>query len=202
MARLRARWNLKDRARSVEDIATAMGVNIWRIAGEGLLSLENAGFETVSNSQRLDVIEEFAAFLLNMTDRLVYEKIDEQDRREFVTALGLHLADTVQDNRVDATGSGEYRRAFIDLVNSRMSDYSECAFSEHDGPGFSLKRIFADRVRERMGPKDNKWIPDYVMDIEVPKAMGSLQRPLQELLAPDRKVRTPPVPKGGVWGDG
>jgi hypothetical protein len=83
-----------------------------------------------------------------------------------------------------------------------MSDYSECAFSEHDGPGFSLKRIFADRVRERMGPKDNKWIPDYVMDIEVPKAMGSLQRPLQELLAPDRKVRTPPVPKGGVWGDG
>ena len=199
MARLRARWNLKGKTRSVEDIATAMGVNIWRISGEGLLSLENEGFETVSNSQRLDVIEEFAAFLLNMTDRLVYEKIEEQDRREFITALGLHLADTVQDNREDATGPGEYRRSFVDLINSRMSDYSECAFSEHDGPGFSLKRIFADRVRERMGPRDNKWIPDYVMDIEVPKAMSALQRPLMALVVPNRK---PPVPEGGVWGDG
>jgi hypothetical protein len=202
MARLKARWNLKDRVRSVEEIATAMGVNIWRIASEGLLALENEGFETVSNSQRLDVIEEFAAFLLNMTDRLVYEKIDEQSRREFITALGLHLADTVQDNREDATGPDEYRRAFIDLINSRMSDYSDCAFSERDGPGFSLKRTFADRVRERMGPKDNKWIPDYVMDIEVPKAMTALQRPLHTLLAPESQMRKSPVPEGGVWGDG
>ena len=179
-----------------------MGVNIWRIASEGLLALEIEGFETGSNSQRLDVIEEFAAFLLNMTDRLVYERIDEDSRREFITALGLHLADTVQDNRQDASGAGEYRRAFIDLVNSRMSEYSECTFSERDGPGFSLKRIFADRVRERMGPRDNKWIPDYVMDIEVPKAMTALQRPLNALLAPEFQSRTPPVPEGGVWGDG
>ncbi len=179
-----------------------MGVNIWRIAGEGLLALENEGFETGSNSQRLDVIEEFAAFLLNMTDRLVYERVDEDNRREFITALGLHLAETVQDNREDASGVGEYHRAFIDLVNSRMSDYSECVFSDADGPGFSLKRIFADRVRERMGPRDNKWIPDYVMDIEVPKAMTALKRSLHTLLASESQLRKPPVPEGGVWGEG
>ncbi len=47
MVRLRTRWNLKDRERSLEAIASAVGVNIWRIAGEALLSLENEGFETI-----------------------------------------------------------------------------------------------------------------------------------------------------------
>ncbi len=202
MARLRSRWNLKNKSRSIQDVASAVGVNIWRIAGECLLALENEGFETISSSQRLDVIEEFAAFLLNMTDRIVYARIDEQDRREFITALGLHLADTVQDNRQDTSGVGEYREAFIDWVNSRTSDYSECAFSEREGPGFSLKRLFADRVRERMGPKDNKWIPDYVMDMEVPKAMTDLQRSLNALLAAELQPRNIPVAEDGVWGDG
>ncbi len=202
MARLKTRWNLKDRDRSLEEIASAVGVNIWRIAGEGLLNLENEGFETISHSQRLDVIGEFVAFLVHMTDRLVYGKFAEGQRRKIISAVASHLTQVMQDNRVDANGPGQYREPFIELLNSRMEDYSDCSFSEQEGPGFGLRRIFGDYVRQKMGAKDNKWIPDYVMDVEVPKAMASLNRVLQGMLYLNQDTRIPPVSPGGVWGDG
>ncbi len=202
MARLKAGWNLKDRERGVEDIASAVGVNIWKIAGERLLSLENEGFETVSLAQRLDVIAEFVAFLWHMTDRMVYGDLDESQRRALVTALGRHLSRLMQDNRVDARGPGDYRGAFVDLLNARTDEYAQCSVSRQEGPGFGLRRILAEHVRARMGAKDNKWIPDYVMDVEVPKALKDLKRALAGLVDDEPALHPPPIPKDGVWGEG
>lgn len=201
MVRLITRWNQKNRDRSLEQIASAVGVSIWKIASEGLLNLENEGFETISHSQRLDVIAEFVAFMIHISDRLVYGDMSDEERREFVTALALHLTGTMQDNRVDANGPGQYRDDFIELLNSRMEDYSECSYSDQEGPGFSLKRILGESVRDKMGAKDNKWIPDYVIDAEAPKAVESLKKVLQGMLDLGSQLRSPPVPKGGVWGE-
>ena len=201
MVRLRTRWNLKDRERSLEAIASAVGVNIWRIAGEALLSLENEGFETRTHAQRLDVIGEFVAFLVHMVDRMAYESLDQDQRRELVTAVALHLCDTMQDNRVDASGQGQYREAFVSFLNARMSDYAECGYSKEEGPSFNLRRILGEYVRQQMGERDNKWIPDYVMDVEVPKAMKSLGRVLESLIGLDQSSREPALPEGGVWGE-
>ncbi len=201
MARLKTKWQQKDRQRGVGDLASVMSVNIWRISSEALLNLENEGFETVSHSQRLDIIAEFVIFLLHMVDRLLYERYDDEQRREFLTALARHLSSLVQDNRVDANGPGVYQGPFIDLLNARMDEYSECAYSPQEGPGFTLRRLVGERVRDRFGPRDRKWIPDYVIDVEVPKAMASLTQALDGVLGAGPR-RRPPVPEGGVWGEG
>lgn len=201
MARLKTKWQQKDRQRGVGDLASVMSVNIWRISSEALLNLENEGFETVSHSQRLDIIAEFVIFLLHMVDRLLYERYDDEQRREFLTALARHLSGLVQDNRVDANGPGVYQGPFIDLLNARMDEYSECAYSPQEGPGFTLRRLVGEHVRDRFGPRDRKWIPDYVIDVEVPKAMASLTQALDGVLGAGPR-RRPPVPEGGVWGEG
>ena len=202
MTRVKARWNLKDRFRSSEEIASAVAANIWRIAGQALLNLENEGFETISHSQRLDVIAEFVAFLLHITDRLIYDSMDLESRGNFINMLARRLTDIMQDNRLDADGQGEYGQAFIDFLNTRAGDYSECRYSKEEGPGFSLRRTLGEYVRDQMGAKDNKWIPDYVMDVEVPKAMSSLQSALSSLLNSVAKSPNPPLQAGGVWGEG
>jgi hypothetical protein len=202
MARVKSRWNLKDRTRSAEEIASAAAANIWRIAGQALLNLENEGFETISHSQRLDVIAEFVAFLLHITDRLVYDSLDQETRGNFINVLALRLTDIMQDNRRDADGQGEYSDAFVEFLNDRASAYCECRFSKEEGPGFSLKRTLGEYVRSQMGAKDNKWIPDYVMDVEVPEAMSSLQGVLSGLLDSTTKAPKPPLREGGVWGEG
>ncbi|MCG6867759.1 MAG: hypothetical protein LJE91_03235 [Gammaproteobacteria bacterium] len=202
MARLKSRWNQKDRQRSIDDIAGAMGANIWRIAGDGLLNLENEGFETKTHSQRLDVICEFVVYLIHMTDRLLYGEYEEDVRRAFIVALARQLVSLIDDNRQDANGPGDYREETVAFINDRMTEYSEFAFDRDEGPGFGLRRNLGQHVRDRMGAKDNKWIPDYVIDLEAPKAMDALQRSLQGMTESAPTMRDSIVPDGGVWGEG
>jgi hypothetical protein len=181
--RVKSKWNIKGRERSPGEIGGAAAFIVWRIAQQGTLHLENEGFQTDTNAQRLDVITEFVAFLLHLADRMKAGELDQAQRQAFITSLARHLADQVQDNRTDAQGKGEYRQAFIDLLNARAADYAE--FSMVDGePGYAMKRYFGEHVRAVMGAKDNQWITDQVMDIEVPEAMKPLRKALRELFAP------------------
>ncbi len=203
MAKLKAKWNLKDRERTPEQIASAVSSNIWLLAADGCLNLENEGFETNTQSQRLDVISEFLAFSLHLVDRMTYGELEEQERVRFINALGVCLANLLQSNRIDANGPGEYRKEFINLLNERMDEYSECEYTQDSGPGFSLRRIFGNHVMQVMGEKDNKWIPDYVMDMEAPKVVKGLNRVMLGMgeSLDESDFGMPPIPEGGTWGD-
>lgn len=178
--RVKSKWNLKDRERTLTEIGGAAAFILWRIGQRGVLNLENEGFQTDTNAQRLDVLAEFLAFLVHLTDRKTSEKLDAEGRQEFITSLAKHLADTMQENRTDAEGKGEYRQALIDLLNRRTADYAEFIMVD-DEPGYAFKRYFGESVRAVMGEKDNKWITDQVMDVEVPETYRPLNKALKEL---------------------
>lgn len=180
--RVKSKWNLKDRERSLNEIGSAVAFIVWRIAQQGVLNLENEGFQTDTNAQRLDVMSEFIAFLVHLADRLKADVLEQEERQVFVTALALHLADRMQENRADIQGKGEYRQALIDLLNSRAADYAELSMPEGE-PGYALKRYFGENVRAVMGEKDNQWVTDQVMDVEVPEAMPPLHKALRDLFA-------------------
>ena len=204
MARLKAKWNQKNHTRTPEQIASAVGFNIWLLAAEACLNLENEGFETSTQSQRLDVISEFLAFSLHLVDRLTYGELDEEERVRFINSLGVSLSATVQSNRVDASGAGEYRTAFVELLNQRIDEYSDCSYDQETGPGFSLKRILGTHVMHAMGAKDNKWIPDYVIDAESPKIIKGVNRVMKGMgdSIDEADFDMPIIPQGGTWGDG
>ncbi len=201
MARLRTRWTDKERARSIKDVASAMSVNLWKVASEALLNLENENFETTTNAQRLEVITEFAAFLVHMADRLMYGRYSEEDRGRFVTALALDVIRIIEDNKRDVLGPGNYRATLIDRMNRRLEEYAEYPFDEQEGPGFGMRRRLGEYVRDLMGERDRKWIPDYVIDREAPQAYAQLKRALENLLA-GRVADAPEIPASGVWGEG
>ncbi len=180
--RLKTKWSNKDRERSPEELASALAFTIWRIGMEGVLNLENEGFQTESQSQRMDITAEFMAFLTHITDRNAYAPLSDEERAKFISALALRLASFMQDNRQDVEGPGDYRGPFIELLNNRMSDYAECSYSEEDGPGFSMRRTFGDHVTQKMGDKDRKWITEWVMEMETPEALSTLKRATRSLL--------------------
>jgi hypothetical protein len=183
VVRVKSKWNLKDRERTLSETGAAMGFILWRIAQQGVLNLENEGFQTDTNAQRLDVMAEFLAFLLHLVDRKTVDRLDPGQRQEFITALALSLADNMQGNRTDAQGKGEYRQPLIRLLNERAADYAEFTMAG-DAPGYAFRRFFGENVRAVMGAKDNKWITDQVMDLEVPEALTPLNKALGDLLAP------------------
>ena len=181
--RVKSKWNLRDRERSLSETGGALAFILWRIAQQGTLNLENEGFQTDTNAQRLDIITEFLAFLVHLVDRMTADRFTMEQRQEFIGSLARHLADTMQENRTDAQGKGEYRQPLIDRLNERAVDYAEFTFSDNE-PGFAFRRYFGENVRMVMGERDNKWITDQVMDIEVPEAMNPLRKALRDLLPP------------------
>jgi len=179
--RIRSKWNAKGKERSLEDIAGALAFIEWRIAGQALLNLENEGFQTDTQSQRLDVLQELCAFLIHVTDRLTHDSMNDEERQRFIVALALKTADHYHDNRIDSdTTNLDFRRVFIDTLNLRMADYAEFRFSDGE-PGYGFKRYLGDRVTQTMGERDRKWISAQVMDIEIPDMLKTLKKGLKDL---------------------
>ena len=203
MARLKSKWNLQDRQRTPEEIASVVAFNLWVLAADSCLFLENEGFETQTQSQRLDVIAEFGAFGAHVADRMVFDSMTASEREQFINSLGQHLANTMQSNREEAYGAGDYRKDFIDLLNERMDEYSECSYTSEHGPGFPMRRLAGNHVQAVMGEKDNKWIPDYLIDSEIPKLLLGLKKVFrgQETSLSEADFSPPPIPESGVWGE-
>lgn len=181
--RVKSKWNDKSRERSAEDVGSALAFNLWRIAGANVLHMENEGFQTDTYNQRLDVIAELLAFFVHVVDRMTSEKqYTEENRRELITALALNLSKTMHDNRLDVNEEkADFKGFFIQLMNERMAEYSGFSFDGEE-PGFQLRRRAGEHVQQVMGAKDNKWVTDQVMDIEIPDALKTFKKVARSLL--------------------
>ena len=122
MARLKGGWNQRERGRSLEEIGSAISSNLWQIAGQGVLDLENEGFQTDTQPQRLDVLSEYLAYLLQLVDRLLFDQFDEAQRNVLISSAGLHLAGLMQDNRMDYADKRDFRGECLQLLNARIGD--------------------------------------------------------------------------------
>lgn len=180
--RIKSRWNVKGKTHSVEETAGALAGICWRIAANGVLELENEGFQTDTQAQRLDVMTEYLAYLIHIVDRMSYETLEEAERHAFITALALAAARIMQDNLRDLGAIEPPPADFIETLNARMSDYAAMSFTEAGEPGFSLRCALGDNIAARMGPKDNRWIQDQVLEIEAPRLLKPLNKALDDLL--------------------
>lgn len=182
--RVKSKWNDKSRERSAEEVGSALGFNLWRIAGANVLHLENEGFQTDTYNQRLDVIAELLGFFVHVVDRMTSEKEYTEDaRRELITALALNLAKTMHDNRMDVNEdkAADYRGQFIQVLNERMAEYAGFAYDGNE-PGFQMKRRCGEHVTEVIGEKDRKWVTEQIMSIEIPDALKTFNKVARNLI--------------------
>ncbi len=182
--RVKSRWNDKGRERTADDIGSALGFNLWRIAGANVLHLENEGFQTDTYNQRLDVVAELVSFFVHVVDRMTSEKeYSEDERRDLITALALNLAKTMHDNRMDVNEDKDtdYKAEFIQVMNERMAEYADFAYDGNE-PGFQMRRRCGEHVTEVMGEKDKKWVTDQIMDIEIPDALKTFKKVARNLV--------------------
>lgn len=193
IALLKTRWRKKG-ARSLADRAGVIGANLWKISVEIFRHMEKEGFRFGSDRLVTDVLAEFIAFLVQLADRAVYGRLGEPDRAALIGEVVRHLAATMENNQRDLAGPGEYRKAFIDLLNARFAEYAGFTFAGAD-PDYACLRSFATRVSDAMAEGDNKWIVEQMMDIEAPE-MVLLVRRLIEQTVPGAPPAPPPAPPG------
>ena len=183
--RVKSRWNKQAREQSLEDIAKAVALICWQIATEGVLNLENQGSQTRSHEHRLHIAGEFLAFLLQVSDRLVYAQMNDEQRQQFVTTLGLRMADIYADNQRDISATpGDYRKIFIDLLNQRAEDYSHFTF-RHGEAGFDFLRYFGEQVETLM--EEKPWVSQQIVGVEGPEAIKILSGGIKNLFRSSKR---------------
>lgn len=172
--RLKNTWHHSERNeprdKGLDDIASALGFIIWRVALESAKDLHRERFDYSSDQQRAAVIGEFTAFLLQVVDRLSFDMVETEEREELINRTAHKLADHMQDNLQDLFGAGDYRPAYIDTLNERMADYSELSFTDGE-PGYDSLRYFGVRVMKVLGEtQTNRWVVDQIMERTGPEA--------------------------------
>lgn len=180
--RVKSKWNRKDKTHTVEEIGAALAYIAFRIAQNGVLTLENNDYQTDTQEQRLRIIAEFLYFTIHLIDRMTIDRFEDEDRMRFMTELASKSAKNMEDNMRDILGKGDYRQGFIDTLNQRMSDYAEFQYDKEDGgPSFPMRRFFGDLVTQQMGEKNKRWVTDQIIDIEVPEILTTLNRSIPNL---------------------
>jgi hypothetical protein len=186
--RVKTVWFKKEGERPAEEVATVLASTLWRLADKGVDNLSKANFDILTPERGFKIIGELTCFLTHYVDRLAFERMDDAKRQDLVSAVGVRLAEIMEQNILDYTGGKtdpdyDYQDGYIDLLNRRMTDYSEFEFPE-DKASFQALRFLSLMIREGMEKSDQSWIQDQLMDIEVPEMMGMVKKSVDGFYPP------------------
>src|SRR5512146_1941665 len=188
--RVRSHWFKAGTPKSPAQNAGAMAFIVWRLARQLLTHMRGARFDIDVGMPYFDFLREVLVFLVQVADRMAWERMDGAARAEFTTALALRVAAHLDENQTDLLGpppdgQPSHRDRFIDLVNELSAHYAE--FGTEPGaavfaPDFGFVRYFASRVAAVLPEKDRLWVTDQLMAAEVPEAVGMLRGAFDDLL--------------------
>jgi hypothetical protein len=202
--RLKTKWHRSKRERrrrresrpkTLQDLASVISMNIWKLSKEAFVHMEKEGFRFREDQQAIDTINEFIFYQLHIVDRLVYGKVDEEERGPFINTVAKHLAQSVVENQSELLGPGDYLPAFLDHMNDRLANYAQCNFSSEDGPGYDFTRYLAHNVAEHLKLTDDKWVVEQVMDVEAPPVAEKIQRVTEDVLGLRYRDKAEPAGK-------
>ncbi len=185
--RMKTSWHQSQRNagadKSLQDAAGALAFNLWRLAVDKAKNLHGEDYFYRTDGQRIAIICEFLAYMIQVADRLAHERLNDAERAEFMNTLGQRVADHVQDNAVDLFGPGDYRSGFIRTLNQRGQAYAEFGFGA-DGPSHHFMQFLGVRTQGIMGESQlNRWVINQVMEVDAPELYRKTYKALDDLLA-------------------
>ncbi len=181
--RLKSLWHNEETQRSLAEIGGAIAFNTWRLAVDKAVSLHSHHFTFEDDAQRLDVIAEYLYFQALVVERMVFDALSDEQRRELITAMVLKMAEHYQENAQNMLGEDDYTSPFVALFNQRAGEYAEFQYGE-DGPSYPFLRHLGYEIQQAMGAsQENRWVIDQVMDSDAPELHKQLIRVVKNLFS-------------------
>jgi hypothetical protein len=181
--RLKSQWHKEDSERTLAEIGGAIAFSAWRLGVDKAVNLHSKQFAYRDDAQRLAVVAEYLIFQALAVERMLFESISDDQRRELVTALVLKLADHYEENSRSMLGEGDYRSSFIATFNLRASEYAQFGYTD-EGPTYPFLRHLGYEIQQTMGESQvNRWVIDQVMDSDAPALLKQLTRVVKDLFS-------------------
>lgn len=180
--RVKSHWFKTGREKTPQELAGALAFIIWRISDHALKNVRKAGFDIAIGEQYFSFFSEFAIFLVQVADRIVYRQLNAEKRVAFTTALATRIAEIHAENVSEWLSNpvNENKRRFIDHLNQRAGEYAEFDYSGV-ATSFSFVRYLGYCMVDVMDEKDRTWVTDQIMAIEAPEAVATLEKAMSGL---------------------
>jgi len=185
--RIKSQWFQSETTKTPQQTASAMAFITWRVAQNTLKHMRSASFDIDVGPQYFAFTHEVLVFLTQVLDRMAHERMDDDARAEFMSALVQRVAEVLQENEdgllgVPPAGEPSHYERFIDLFNQLADHYADFSYGP-DGPDFAFMRYLGHRIEAIMPHKDQRWVIDQIMATEVPEAVETLKRGMHGVLS-------------------
>lgn len=176
--RVKTNWFREgDDPRGPQEQASAFAITLWKLADKAVINLSNADYDIITPQRGFTLLSELIAYMVQLVDRLLYQRIDDEERAELIGALGVKMAEILESNIHDVMNDHghPYVEAILNRFNQRWNDYAEFDY-DPENPNFQVKRYLANCIREVMEARDQSWIADQIIEIEAPAFLGPIQK--------------------------
>jgi hypothetical protein len=199
--RIKSQWFQSEVPKTALQTASAMAFITWRVTQNMLKQMREAKFDIDVGPQYFAFMREVLVFLIQVEDRMAYERMPAELRVEFTTALIRRVAEILEESELEwlaapAPGEQSRRNTFIDLCNEQADAYADFSHGPQ-GPDFGFVRYLGSRIEALMPAKDQRWVIDQVMGIEAPEALQMVQRALDGVLSTEPR----PARRSSMSGD-
>ena len=103
--RLKSHWFKTDTPKTPQQTAGAMAFIVWRVAHNTLKQMRSARFDIDIGPMYFAFMREVLVFLIQVIDRMAYERMASDERVAFTTALVQRVADHLADNENNLLGA-------------------------------------------------------------------------------------------------
>lgn len=182
--RTKSKWFAKEQTREPEVLAGAIALNTWRLGLHSITRMRGVQFEIEASRQYFDFLREYLAFLNHVVDRFAFERLSDEDRQKFTSALVKKTAEFLSENEARLLGGDEAPiiDQFIQCFNQRGEDYATFGL-DNGRPDFGFMRYCGFQLAEVVSERDRHWVMDQVMAIEAPEAIDTLLKLMDNLFA-------------------
>ena len=183
--RVKSRWHNKEKARDAKQTGSTLAYIAWKTTLHSIQNMEDWGFKIGSPEHHFQLAYEFAAFLIQATDRYAHERMEDDERAALIGAVAQRVIAMIEENQLEIMGPGDYRQAIIERFNKRFADYADLTYTE-EGPGYSALRYFAERVVAGLPEENRAWVMEQIIEVEAPNTIENLFKGLRDQLPDPR----------------
>ena len=199
--RIKSQWFKAETPKPPQQTASALAFIVWRVAQNMLKQMRAAQFDIDIGAPYFAFMREVLVFLIQVVDRIAFDRMPEGTRAEFTPALVRRVAEILEDSEDDLLGPppaglDSHRAQFIDLFNRLSGDYATFGHGP-DGPDFAFVRYLGSRITALMAAKDRHWAMDQIMAVEAPEAVALLLGAMRGVLSTEPR----PARRHGMSGD-
>ncbi len=181
-ARIRTAWKSHDRTIPISELANALSAICWRIALYAAKNLHQQDFVYVNDEQRLAVVREYLFFQIHLSDRLVHDKLCDNERNEFINSLSLNCLRHYAENTMELLDKSPDMEETVNTLNHVTSCLASFKFADQQ-PGYEMYRLLGARIRDILGEdQTNKWVIDQIMEIDGPEIFELFNKSSSKLI--------------------